>query len=284
MKIGLVELPQLKLLDPQGIDWTEQNEHPLISKQILISNLESGGFEVELFNLKNGTDEQVFGEAHWKGMLLRKIAYGQLVESIDPRCCDAWGVTNNFTIYRELAALVIRHLVQGGKPVVVGGSDVIAEPKYYFQAGAAAVVTDKSGAANWSIFDVLLGQPQRQELSGVILRDGTYYSKARHPMHPQDWPLPSVSVAQQCLGGSNAFGDHLSESSLMPVGSAMFDLGCDRTCDFCQTPTYGSGYLRMTPERALAWAARQKEAGAKSIVSDSDQFLGRVCSPRASKK
>jgi len=56
MKIGLVELPQLKLLDSQGIDWTEQNEHPLISKQILISNLESGGFEVELFNLKNGTD------------------------------------------------------------------------------------------------------------------------------------------------------------------------------------------------------------------------------------
>jgi hypothetical protein len=279
MKIGLVELPQLKLLDSQGIDWTEQNEHPLISKQILISNLESGGFEVELFNLKNGTDEQVFGEAHWKGMLLRKIAYGQLVESIDPRCCDAWGVTNNFTIYRELASLVIRHLVQGGKPVVVGGSDVIAEPKYYFQAGAAAVVTDKSGAANWSIFDFLLGQPQRQELSGVILRDGTYYSKARHPMHPQDWPLPSVSVAQQCLGGSNAFGDHLSESSLMPVGSAMFDLGCDRTCDFCQTPTYGSGYLRMTPERALAWAARQKEAGAKSIVSDSDQFLGRVLFP-----
>jgi hypothetical protein len=83
MKIGLVELPQLKLLDSQGIDWTEQNEHPLISKQILISNLESGGFEVELFNLKNGTDEKRTGKgcccekslmANWWSRLIRVAA------------------------------------------------------------------------------------------------------------------------------------------------------------------------------------------------------------------
>ncbi|OSO94229.1 radical SAM protein [Cylindrospermopsis raciborskii CENA303] len=279
MKIGLVELPQLKVLDPTGNDWTEQNQHPLISKQILIANLEAGGFEVELFNLKNGTQQEQFGETIWKGMTLQKIAYGQLVSSIDSESCDAWGVTNNFTIYRELAGLVLRHLAKGGKPIIVGGSDVIAQPHYYFNAGATAVVTDKSGAANWAIFDYVLGQPQREELSGVLFPDGTEYRKRRHPLHPQDWFLPSISVAQACLGGGNDFADNLSESSLLPIGSAMFDLGCDRTCDFCQTPTYGSGYLRMTPERALAWAARQKEAGAKSMVSDSDQFLGRVLFP-----
>ena len=84
MKIGLVELPQLKLLDPDGNDWTEQNQHPLISKQILMSNLEAGGFEVGLFNLKKGTEEELFGETYWKGMNLLKIAYGKRVSSIDP--------------------------------------------------------------------------------------------------------------------------------------------------------------------------------------------------------
>jgi len=276
MLIGLVELPQLKLLDPDNNDWTEQNQHPLISKQILMSNLEAGGFDVQLINLKNGTHEEVFGETHWKGMKLQKIAYGQSVLSIDPRSCDAWGVTNNFTIYRELTIYVIEHLAKGGKPIVVGGSDVIAQPNTYFQAGATVAVFDKSGAANWAIFDYVLGRPQREELSGVLFADGTEYRKRRHPLHPQDWSLPSVSIAQACLGGGKDFADNISKSSLLPVGSAMFDLGCDRTCDFCQTPTYGSGYLRMTPEKALSWAARQKEAGAKSIVSDSDQFLGRV--------
>jgi hypothetical protein len=43
MKIGLVELPHLKLIDPNGTDWTEQNQHPLISKQILMATLEAGG-------------------------------------------------------------------------------------------------------------------------------------------------------------------------------------------------------------------------------------------------
>lgn len=276
MKIGLVELPQLKLLDPDGNDWTEQNQHPLISKQILMSNLEAGGFEVELFNLKKGTEEELFGETRWKGMNLLKIAYGKRVSSIDPQSCDAWGITNNFTIYRELTGFLLAHLAKGGKPIVVGGSDVIAQPNYYFHAGATVVVTDKSGAANWAIFDHILGQPQREELSGVLFADGTEYRKRRHPLHPQDWFLPSVAVANACLGGGQDFADNLAESSLLPVGSAMFDLGCDRTCDFCQTPTYGSGYLRMTPEKALSWATRQKEAGAKSIVSDSDQFLGRV--------
>lgn len=276
MKIGLVELPQLKVLDPQHIDWTEQNQHPLISKQILMSSLEAGGFEVELFNLKNGIEEEEFGQVTWKGMTLRKIAYGAKVATIDPQSCDAWAVTNNFTIYRELTGLVLRHLAKGGKPIVVGGSDVIAEPRYYLDAGATAVVTDKSGSANWAIFDYVLGQPQREELSGVFFADGAHYPKRLRGLHPQDWPLPSISVAKACLGGGNDFADNLSESSLLPIGSVMMDLGCDRTCDFCQTPTYGTGYMRMTPQRALEWCARQQEAGARSVVSDSDQFLGRV--------
>lgn len=237
-----------------------------------MSNLEAGGFEVELFNLKDGTNEEEFGQVNWKGMTLRKMSYGDKISSIDPYACDAWGVTNNFTIHRELAIWVIQHLAKGDKPIVAGGSDVISQPQLYLDAGATAIVTDKSGAANWAIFDRLLGQPQREELSGVLLANGNQYGKKRHPLHPQDWTIPSISIAKACLGGGGDF----SNSSLTPTGAVMFDLGCDRACDFCQTPTYGSGYLRMTPQKALEWAARQKEAGARSIVSDSDQFLGRV--------
>ena len=49
---------------------------------------------------------------------------------------------------------------------------------------------------------------------------------------------------------------------LLPQGAVFPDLGCDRKCDFCQTPTYKTGYKRMTPERTLQWFARQQEAGA----------------------
>ena len=60
------------------------------------------------------------------------------------------------------------------------------------------------------------------------------------------------------------------------IGSLVPDIGCDRKCDFCQTPTYGNGYKQMTPERLLQWAEVQKEAGAQAISMTSDQFLARV--------
>ena len=56
----------------------------------------------------------------------------------------------------------------------------------------------------------------------------------------------------------------------------MADLGCDRKCDFCQTPTYRVGYQWMTPQRTAEWVTAQKKAGARSVIVLSDQFLGRV--------
>lgn len=276
MKIGLVELPYLYLLDPNGNNWVELNDSPLISKQILMANLLAGGFEVELFNLKEGEETEDLGTVKWKGMTLRKVIRGRRISDIDPRACDAWGVTNNFTMYREMACRVIRHLATGGKPIIMGGSDVLAEPKPYFQSGARAIVIDKSGAANWSIFDYVLGKEPRSPLSGVIFADGTQHRKTLHPFHPQEWEIPPVNVAQACLGTTSEFLEPDEAQSLLPIGSVIADLGCDRTCSFCQTPTYRTGYLRMTPQRTLEWCWRQKEAGAKSITLESDQFLGRV--------
>jgi hypothetical protein len=276
MKIGLVELPYLYLLDPDGNNWVELNDSPLISKQILMANLLAGGFDVELFNLKEGSDEEELGTVQWKGMTLRKVIKGRRISSLDPHACDAWGVTNNFTMYREMTCRLVKHLATGKKPVVMGGSDVLAEPKPYFQAGADVIVIDKSGAANWSIFDYVLGKEQRSPLSGVIFADGRQYSKTLHPLHPQEWELPPIKVARACLGTTSEFLEPDEAASLLPIGSTIADIGCDRTCSFCQTPTYRTGYLRMTPQRTLEWCWRQKEAGAKSITLESDQFLGRV--------
>ena len=273
MKIGLVELPKLQLLDPNGTNWTEVVGLPLISKQILMANLEAGGFEVELFNLHNGNYEQELGQVIWRGMPIRKVLVGGQISALDPGACDAWAITNNFTQDRQGTCYAIAHLARDGKPVVVGGSDAIACPQAYLDAGATAIVIDKSGAANWSIFDYVLGKTPRTELSGVHLADGRYYPKSRHTLEPQNWPLPSVKVAQQCL--STDYYYELPEM-ISPLGAVMLDLGCDRKCDFCQTPTYKTGYRRMTPQRALEWVALQKEAGASAILAWSDQFLGRV--------
>jgi hypothetical protein len=59
-------------------------------------------------------------------------------------------------------------VVVGGSEVVVGGSDAIAELLYYLDAGATAIVIDKSGPANWPIFDYVLAKTPREKLTEVI--------------------------------------------------------------------------------------------------------------------
>ncbi len=281
MRIGLVELPVVKLLDRTGKNWVEAARFSaLLSKQILLSNLQAGGFDAELVNLRQGDCEEVYGEVVWKGMTLQKIIWGKKIGEVDPDEYDVWGVTCNFTLERDLARIAVKHLSSTGKPVVMGGSDAIARPDIFLQAGAAAIVQDKSGAANWPLYDYLLGKTPREELSGVILADGRQFRRQMRPFDPEEWPLPSVEVAQQCFGrefpSSIEQSDRDSMAALFPQGAVFPDLGCDRKCDFCQTPTYKTGYKRMTPQRALQWFARQQEAGAKAVLCYSDQFLGRV--------
>lgn len=81
-------------------------------------------------------------------------------------------------------------------------------------------------------------------------------------------------MAKQCLGSVHK-GLPLSEERLL-IGSIFTDIGCDRRCDFCHTPTYRVGYRAMSPEKVLQWLAIQKEAGAKSVINYYDQFLGRI--------
>jgi hypothetical protein len=273
--IGLVETPALRLIDPDGKNWTgEIQGTALVSKQILLSNLQAGGFDAQLVNLRIGQEEEEYGSISWKNRPLSKVLRGTKISEVDPQAYDAWGVTCNFTQDREATCLTIQHLAKGNRPIVVGGSDALAVPEPYFQAGATAVVQDKSGAANWAIFDSVLGRTPREELTGVLFADGKRYRKKIHPLSPQDWPLPATEVSRQCLGVK--YPTSMTDERMLPIGSVLLDIGCDRTCDFCQTPTYKLGYRRMLPEKALQWFATQKAAGARSVVCGSDQFLGRV--------
>jgi len=275
--IGLVELPQLGLFNPEGQNLLSEDTRGdvLISKQVLLASLQAAGFDAQLVDLKNGDYQEEYGKVTWRDAEHTKVYYGKKIEGLDPLDCDAWGITNNFSQYREVACMTIKHLASKGRPVVIGGSDVIAEPQPYLAAGASAIVLDKSGAANAPIMDLMLGRTPRDELSGVILAEGNQPSpRSKKVLSPQDWPLPTASIVNQCLGTKYKDLPLPEKNSL--VGSVFTDIGCDRKCDFCQTPNYRLGYRAMSPERVLQWLELQKQAGARVIVNVADQFLGRV--------
>lgn len=275
IRVGLVELPEIALYDPFGSNRaTVRKGSALISKQVLMSSLEAGGFEVRLYNLKLGDEEEAYGEVEWKSVRLTKTMVGGSYRQIPPDECDVWGITNNFSQHRNVAGIIIQHLRSAGRPVIVGGSDVIAEPQVYLAMGADAAVLDKSGAANWAAVDSLTGRPPRGSLSGVLFRDGRQALLRARPTTPDEWPLPSPEVVRQCLG-DEYWSAHFPEQ-LAPIGSVMTDVGCDRKCDFCQTPSYRVGYKAMSPEVAIRWFRSQRDAGAGSVIGSSDQFLARL--------
>ncbi len=273
-KIKVIELQAIKLVDTKDKNWTAlRQREPLVSKQILIPLLLAGGFDVEMINLKDGNEEIEYGTVIWRDMKLTKVLVGSSLD-VDPCSADVWAVTINYIQEREPACMIIRQLSKDGGKVVVGGSDAIIEPKPYLEAGAVAVVQDKSGAANLAICDYIAGNVPRDLLTGVILDDGRIFKKRIPPMSPEDWTLPSIEIVKQTLGID--YWESELPQELLPIGSVMADIGCDRSCDFCETPLYKLGYRRMSPEVTLRWFAAQKDAGARSVICPSDQFLGRV--------
>ena len=79
--IGLVEVPALGLYDEGGHNWTAlYRRNTLLSKQVLIADLQAGGFDAQLVNLKAGDCQEPFGEVTWKGMNLTKAYVGQKID------------------------------------------------------------------------------------------------------------------------------------------------------------------------------------------------------------
>lgn len=273
IRIGLIELPMMALRDSADSNWTTFRQgEPLVSKLILAGSLQEH-YDVDIVDLKNGNERIDLGPITWNDTTYRKFAIGRDWLSLRADAYDVWGVSCNFLQYREIACRVIRHVASNGGLVIVGGSDAVGEPDIYLKAGATLVVLDKSGGSNIGAIELALGNetvlPYIVQTKSGILRSG----KPR--LHPDQWPLPNLPVTRQTLG-MKAWDDLSYPPELLPIGTLILDHGCDRHCDFCETPTYKLGYQAMSPERALQWVDRIKEAGAKSFVCCSDQFLGRI--------
>src|SRR5947208_14161312 len=119
--------------------------------------------------------------------------------------------------------MMIRALTEQGGRVVVGGSDALAEPAPYLEAGAELIVRDKSGAANLAALAHVLGNDHPEPLAGVMLRSGEQLPPRRPPMSPENWPLPDVGILRQCQG--QEYWESPLPERLLPVGSVMLDIG-----------------------------------------------------------
>ncbi len=159
---------------------------PIISKQVLLSNLQAGGFETKFINLRDGDYEENYGRITWRDIELTKNYVGVDIKTVDPESCEVWCITVNFTLYREIAIILLKHQASKGKAVVMGGSAPIAAPQVELRNGATVVVQDKSGAANWPLFNYLLGKGPREALTGVVLADGTQYSNISLHLLPKN--------------------------------------------------------------------------------------------------
>jgi hypothetical protein len=109
--IGLIEVPATGLYDSENRNWTSLYQNrSLISKQVLIADLQAGGFNAQLVNLRDDNYREEFGEIFWKGMTLRKICVGGQISAVDPQAYDAWGITVNFSQDRQVSCMPIEHL------------------------------------------------------------------------------------------------------------------------------------------------------------------------------
>lgn len=81
--IGLVEVPEVQVRGANdGVGYRERL--PLISKQILISNLRAGGFDAQLVNLLEGEEEEEYGQVEWGGQTLKKFLVGKKLRVLTP--------------------------------------------------------------------------------------------------------------------------------------------------------------------------------------------------------
>jgi len=291
-KIALVEAPAVRIVDGSGKDHHMVRTKEATGKHFLGASLLAGGFEVEIMDMRRPNVEWGYEQVEWAGRTMTSLAKGLKLTDLEPKAFDVWGLTCNYQIQQTLVCELVKY-ISPHRPVVVGGVDASLQPEPYLAAGATLVVHTRDGAANLAAVDFVLGRQPRVPLNGVILKDGTSLKQTSF-LHPELWPLSPIELIKSTLGYEYWEGEYnvwpLSHLNIYPQATWLGDYGCDRGCDFCGTPLFwknaklGAGgrrelsniYKYMSPERVLAWVRLLKEAGAKSIISLSDQFLGRV--------
>lgn len=271
--IGLIVPPHLSLRDREGTTWnTVFKNYCNGSIPLIAGSLEAAGYSVSSYFLNSGNDCFPVNTVDWEGVELTEYVIGTHWQELAVGDHDVWGVTSNFHQFSDVALMVIRHIAQQGGRIVVGGSDTIAQPQKYIDAGASVVVLDKTGESNPAAIEYALsGRIDENVAYHLYVKDGGVIKTGRPRLKPDEWALPSIGHVAASLG-TNVW----NQDSHAPVLALPLDIGCDRKCDFCQTPTYGFGYRHMSVEGLKPWVSLMKEAGARSLDIISDQFLGRI--------
>ncbi len=213
------------------------------------------------------------GTVSWYDKKFKKIARGGDWRTLDYSECDVWGITANFYQERDAVCAIIKHLSLGGAKVVVGGSDVFADPETYINSGAIVAVLDKSGGSNIAAIELAL-TGKTEKPCWVFVKDLGIIEQKPWRLHPNNWALPSLSFVKQTL--VEVPWKDTSVNDTFPMGPVTPDHACNRRCDFCQSWTYRIPYEYMSAQKVLEWIDLEVAAGARSIINNSDQFLGRV--------
>lgn len=70
--IGLIESPATGLYDSEGKNWTSLYRHrSLISKQVFLADLQAGGFDAQLVNLRDENCCPMMTMNSWQGLRRR---------------------------------------------------------------------------------------------------------------------------------------------------------------------------------------------------------------------
>ncbi len=272
--ICLIQTPVALLRDDEGKNFTDSI---LIGStpQALIGSLEAAGHSVTRFSMRDGTHVHAFDSVSWNGKKLHPIALGKRLEDIPLDQFDVFGITSNFHMEQAIVLWVIEFLSKNNKKVVVGGTDAIAQPERYLQAGATVVVLDKSGGSNAGAIEIALTGSTEKPIRAHIQGVGQVVAGSWR-LTPNNWQLPSVEQVRGLL--ENRWRDTLPQDRF-PFTSLVLDYGCDQACDFCMTRRngpYGLSYSYMSPDVVGRWLELQCLSGARTVNTMSDQFLGRL--------
>lgn len=266
--IGLVGLGAQKLLRPNGENLNSFHPNAAAGDVILAANLEGAGCKVRRIDLGADTDEVAYDETRWCGETLTKVMVGTPVEKACTDDLDAVGVPVRCLADREPACRAIAEMKRRGLPVVVGGAEVVCSPAVYLEAGADVAVCDSTGRSNRAAIEIAFGQPPSGEHQ-LMTRPGVIGGRLT-PLHPEDWPLPSVETARAYLGGCWE-GPGVST---LKVGAVITSHGCGNNCPWCMTA--GVPYQAMSPGRVRQWLEVWKLAGAEAVAILDDNFLWRL--------
>lgn len=349
-RVDIIRIPDLALMDEEGYSWTTDTRFtPMGGLAIIAGTLQDAGCSVEIINMANADEARKYGELDWEGKKLDTILHGNfshplanLIRQSKENLIDAVAIPVNFRSAQNIAFWLISELKREAPDlkIIVGGSDVFADPEPYLQAGADAVVLNKRGGTNKAVLEAVFdGKLPNGNLFGLeraikvipgtgrpdfivyrgservwykmlqTLKPSKYIQvEPKLPIHSptqpyldEYQPIPSDDILETSLGtvywecSKAVLAEIVNEARIsednvlnaqiiksfregneIKIGSLRLDDGCDHSCNFCQTSTYGDAYLEQSVGHSLAWAEAYKRVGADGFVIISDQYLGRV--------